>query len=86
MKKLRSQFLKISARSKIDGTGRAFFFFLRSDLVAVSCLPSFCFTWHLSDSFISPVIYLIFSPSLSRGGKLQGSQSRGPDSGLAGAS
>lgn len=63
MKKLRSQFLKISARSKIDGTDRAsFFFFLRSDLVAVSCLPSFCFTWHLSDSFISPVIYLIFSP------------------------
>lgn len=52
--------------------------------------PSFCFSWHLNDSFISPVIYLIFSPltppSLSRGGKLQGRQSPGPGSKLARAS
>lgn len=57
-----------------------------------SILPrlSFCFSWRLSGGFISPVIYLIFSPppsfSLSRGGKLQGRQSPGPGSGLAGAS
>lgn len=59
----------------------------------VSCcffaLHLFCFSWHLSDSFISPVMYIIFSlltpPSLSRVGKLQVRQISGPGSRLAGA-
>lgn len=82
-------FSKFQLSEKWMSLIKLLFLFFQICLVAFS-LRSFCFKWHLSDSFISPVIYLIFSPltppSLSRGGKLQGSQSPGPGSRLAGAS